>query len=96
LKDAGSTRLKNTPGVSHYWNGPPPFGLGYFGWQEGSCNRQKTLIGMEASGGSHFLGRALRTQGHDARLIRAQFVKPFRKSKKDDYLGAEAIDEAVS
>ena len=27
------------------------------------------LIGMEACGGSHFLGRALREQGHKVRLI---------------------------
>jgi transposase len=34
------------------------------------------LIGMEACGRSHFLGRALREQGHDVRLIPAQYVKP--------------------
>jgi transposase len=35
------------------------------------------LIGMEACGGSHFLGRALREQGHDVRLMPAQYVKPY-------------------
>ena len=30
------------------------------------------LIGMEACAGSHFLGRALREQGHDVRLMPAQ------------------------
>ena len=60
-----------------------------------TSNKQKMLIGMEACGGAHFLGRALRTQGHDARLMPAQFVKPFRKSNKNDYLDAEAIAEAV-
>ena len=44
---------------------------------------------------THFLGRALRKQGHDVRLIVAQFVKPFVKSNKNDYLDAEAIAEAV-
>jgi len=29
-----------------------------------------TLIGMEACGGAHHLGRILREQGHDARIIR--------------------------
>jgi hypothetical protein len=53
------------------------------------------LIGMEAYGGAHFLSGALQTQGHDARLMPAQFVKAFRKSNKNDYLDAEAIAEAV-
>ena len=34
-------------------------------------------------------------QGHDVRLIPAQFVRPFVKSNKNDYLDAEAISEAV-
>jgi transposase len=54
-----------------------------------------SLIGMEAGVGSHFLGRALREQGHDVRLIPAQFVRPFVKSNKNDYRDAEAIAEAV-
>jgi transposase len=49
-----------------------------------TSNRQQLLIGMEACGGAHFLGRALRTQGHDARLMPAQFVKAYRKSNKND------------
>ena len=60
-----------------------------------TSNRQPMLIGMEACGGAHFLARVLRTQGHEARLMPAQFVKPFRKSNKNDYLDAEAIAEAV-
>jgi transposase len=50
---------------------------------------------MEACSGAHFLGRALREQGHDVKLIPAQFVKPFVKSNKNDFLDAEAIAEAV-
>ena len=50
---------------------------------------------MEACVGSHFLGRALREQGHEVRLIPAQFVRPFVKSNKNDYRDAEAIAEAV-
>jgi hypothetical protein len=30
---------------------------------------QSSLIGLEACSGAHFLGRALRKQGHDVRLI---------------------------
>jgi len=53
------------------------------------------LIGMEACCGAHFLGAALVVQGHQVRLIPAQFVKPFVKSNKNDYIDAEAIAEAV-
>jgi transposase len=41
------------------------------------------------------LARALREQGHDVRLMPAQFVKPYVKTNKNDYLDAEAIAEAV-
>src|SRR4029077_20178051 len=50
------------------------------------------LIGLEACGGAHFLGRALREQG----LIPAQYVKPYVKTNKSDYIDAEAIAEAVA
>jgi transposase len=60
-----------------------------------TANRQIQLIGMEACGGSHFLGRALREQGHEVRLIPAQYVKPYVKTNKSDYIDAEAIAEAV-
>jgi len=60
-----------------------------------TANLQPSLIGLEACSGSHFLGRALSQQGHEVRLIPAQFVKPFLKSNKNDYLDAEAIAEAV-
>ena len=57
-----------------------------------TANMQTSLIGLEACSGAHFLGRALRKQGHDVRLIAAQFVKPFVKT---DFVDAEAIAEAV-
>src|SRR6516225_1337497 len=55
-----------------------------------------SLIGLEACSGAHFLGGKLREQGHHVRLIPAQFVKPYRKSNKNDFLDAEAIAEAVT
>ena len=60
-----------------------------------TANLQVELIGMEACGGAHFLGRALRAQGHAVRLIPAQYVKPYVKTNKSDYIDAEAIAEAV-
>ena len=52
-------------------------------------------IAMEASCGAHNLGRILTGYGHQVRLIPAQFVRPFVKSNKNDYVDAEAIAEAV-
>ena len=60
-----------------------------------TANRKVHLIGMEACGGSHFLGRALQQQGHEVRLMPAQYVKPYVKTNKSDYIDAEAIAEAV-
>jgi transposase len=37
----------------------------------------------------------LREQGHEVRLIPAQYVKPYVKTNKNDYIDAEAIAEAV-
>ena len=61
-----------------------------------TANAHVELIGMEACGGAHFLGRALREQGHEARLMPAQYVKPYVKTNKSDYIDAEAIAEAVA
>ncbi|MGH9547463.1 MAG: IS110 family transposase [Terriglobales bacterium] len=60
-----------------------------------TANLPSCLIGMEACCGAHFLGARLVTQGHEVRLIPAQFVKPFVKSNKNDYIDGEAIAEAV-
>jgi transposase len=61
-----------------------------------TANLPTSLVGIEACSGAHFIGAALRDQGHEVRLIPAQFVKPFLKSNKNDFLDAEAIAEAVA
>ncbi len=61
-----------------------------------TSNLRVELIGMEACGRAHFLGRALQQQGHQVRLIPAQYVKPFVKTNKNDFIDAEAIAEAVT
>lgn len=60
-----------------------------------TANLPVCLIAMEASCGAHHIGRMLAAQGHDVRLIPAQFVRPFVKSNKNDYIDAEAIAEAA-
>ena len=61
-----------------------------------TANLPWSLIGMEACSGAHFLAAKLREQGHEVKLIPAQFVKPYRKSNKNDFIDAEAIAEAVT
>jgi len=61
-----------------------------------TANLPASRIGLEACAGAHFVGTALRDQGHEVRLIPAQFVKPYRKSNKNDFLDAPAIAEAVT
>ncbi len=60
-----------------------------------TVNMPACLIGMEACAGAHFLARALATQGHNVKLMPAEYVRPFVKSNKNDYVDAEAIAEAV-
>jgi transposase len=59
-----------------------------------TASMSTSLIGLEACAGAHFLGRIPREQGHNVKLIPAQFVRPFVKSNKNDFLDAEAIAEA--
>ncbi|MFK0380359.1 IS110 family transposase [Pandoraea sp. NPDC090278] len=51
---------------------------------------------MEACAGSHHMARKLTTFGHQVKLISPQFVRPFVKSNKNDFVDAEAICEAAS
>ncbi len=48
-----------------------------------TANLKVGLIGMEACAGSHFLGRALREQGHEVRLMPAQYVKALRENEQE-------------
>ncbi len=50
---------------------------------------------MEACASSHRWGRWFAARGHTARLIPAEFVKPFRLSGKNDAADAEAIAAAA-
>jgi transposase len=51
---------------------------------------------MEACAGAHYMARQLAGYGHDVKLISPQFVRPFVKSNKNDFVDAEAICEAAS
>jgi transposase len=51
---------------------------------------------MEACAGSHYMARKFAAFGHQVKLISPQFVRPFVKSNKNDFVDAEAICEAAS
>ena len=51
---------------------------------------------MEACAGAHFVARQLMAMGHTAKLISPQFVRPFVKGNKNDFIDAQAICEAAS
>jgi transposase len=51
---------------------------------------------MEACCGAHHLGRLLREQGHDVRLMSPEYVRPYVKAQKNDDRDAEAIAEAAT
>jgi transposase len=59
-------------------------------------NFHACTVVMEACAGAHFMARKLATFGHQIKLISPQFVRPFVKSNKNDFVDAEAICEAAS
>src|SRR5499426_1543082 len=48
------------------------------------ANLSPCLIGMEACVGAHHLSRKLQLLGHDARLMPANYVRPYSKGQKND------------
>ncbi|BES72543.1 IS110-like element ISPa11 family transposase [Marinobacter nanhaiticus D15-8W] len=53
------------------------------------------VVGMEACGTCHYWARELEKLGYRPRIMKAAFVKPFRRGQKNDARDAEAICEAV-
>lgn len=54
------------------------------------------VMAMEACCGAHHLGRVLREQGHEIRLMSPEYVQPYVKAQKNDERDAEAIAEAAT
>jgi len=53
-----------------------------------------TTVAFESCGGAHWLARKCEALGHQAKLIPPQYVKPYVKTNKNDFVDAEAIAEA--
>ena len=64
--------------------------LEYFG------KLKPAVVGLEVCGGAQHWARALRAQGHEVKLLPAQYVKAYLKRNKNDARDAEAGCEALS
>lgn len=60
------------------------------------ANTPACTVVMESCCGAHYMARQITKLGHIAKLITPQFVRPFVKSNKNDFIDAEAICEAAS
>lgn len=54
-----------------------------------------TTIAFEACGGAHWLARKCLELNHQVKLIPPQYVKPYVKGNKNDFIDASAIAEAA-
>jgi transposase len=57
---------------------------------------EPTLIAMESCSGSHWLAQKCQSLGHRVKLIPPQYVKPYVKTNKNDFIDADAIAEAAT
>jgi hypothetical protein len=62
----------------------------------GFCQLPICLVGIEACASPHYWARELITQGHEVKLMPAQYVKPYVKRGKNGAVDVEAICEAVT
>jgi transposase len=53
-------------------------------------------VAMEACCGAHHVGRSAEVQGHRARLMPPEYVRPYVKAQRNDDRDAEAIAEAAT
>jgi len=59
-------------------------------------NTPVSTIAFEACGGAHWLGRLCMSHGHSVKLLPPQYVKPYVKGNKNDFIDADAIAEAAT
>jgi transposase len=59
------------------------------------ANHSASLIVMEACGSAHYWARTLQAQGHEVRLLPAQYVRAYVRRNKTDAADAAALIEAA-
>ena len=71
--------------------------LSFQGFAEWAANLPPCTVGLEACSSAHHWARFLTQHGHESKLMAAEFVIPYRKSRsaKNDRNDAEAIMTAV-
>ncbi len=65
------------------------------GWFARLDRAADCVVGLEATGGSHYWARELEKLGYRVRILSPQAVKPYRQGQKNDARDAAAICEAV-
>lgn len=60
------------------------------------AQHRPVLIAMESCAGTHHLARTFQAYDHEVALLPAQYVKPYVKTNKTDFVDAAAIAEAVT
>jgi transposase len=63
--------------------------------QNSFCKIELTIIAFEACADAYWLARKCGEYGHQVRLIPPQYIKPYVKGNKNDFIDASAIAEAV-
>lgn len=66
------------------------------GWFARLERREDCVVGLEATGGSHYWARELVKLGYRVRILSPQAVKPYRQGQKNDARDAAASCEAVA
>jgi transposase len=56
---------------------------------------EKVIVAMEACSGANYFARKFREYGHEVKIMPAQYVKPYVKTNKNDFIDAAAICEAA-
>ena len=59
------------------------------------CRQQPSLVAFESCASAHYWARAAERHGHEARIIPAKAVAPFRQGHKTDSNDAPAVADAA-
>lgn len=67
----------------------------FIGWPTPPSPSSNRLVALDSCCGAHHLGRLLRQQNHQVRLMSPEYLRPYGKSQVNDDRDAEAMAEAA-